>query len=156
MPIRLEESLPLIILFGFGMWLSIIDIQQHRLPNRIVAIFSAVLCATEISLDPDRFLKSIQIASLTIGFYALLYVASRKQLGMGDVKYSFSIGLVVGWYVPEHWVLGVILAFVLAGLFSMVGIISGQLRVKSYLAFGPFMTLGALIVVCYDFVKTLF
>lgn len=138
------EILPLAVLILFGLWLSIIDIRSHRLPNQIVGAMAlllisvqAVIALTQSQLD--RLVTALIIALATTLVYLLLYIVSRGSMGMGDVKFAFPLGLVIGWYNPEQWLPAIFLTFCLAGLVAMAGIALKRTSWKSTLALGPYM-----------------
>ena len=144
--------LPLIPLAGFGARLSIIDFKSHRLPNNLVGWFAAteilILGGTSwITSDPSRLMTALGIAVVTMLFYLLLYLISRGSLGMGDVKFAFPLGLCVGWYVAELWLVAIFVSFLLAGLVAVIGVLTKRMTRKSRLAFGPFMFVSTLLFV---------
>ena len=143
--------LPFIPLAYFGIRLSVIDFKSHRLPNRLVGwfAFTALAVMSVLSLGGShlgQLANAIAIAVATTATYLLLYFLSRGSLGMGDVKFAFPLGLCVGWYSADEWLLANFTSFLLAGLIAVIGLASKQMTRKSRLAFGPFMFVGTLIV----------
>ena len=137
------------VLVGFGAQLSAIDLKEHRLPNQLVAWFTAIQLATLIALSLDDFneLKTpLLVAIVTTAIYLILFILSRGALGMGDVKFAFPLGLCVGWYSANHWLVAIFVSFLLAGLVAVIGLATKRMTRKSRLAFGPYMFLGTLIV----------
>ena len=65
---------------------------------------------------------------------------------MGDVKFAFPLGLCVGWYSPNFWLMTIFVSFLMAGLIAIIGLVTKRVTRKSRLAFGPYMFLGTLIV----------
>jgi leader peptidase (prepilin peptidase)/N-methyltransferase len=142
---------PLIPLAYFGAQLSIIDFKSHRLPNRLVGWFTAsqILFIGAIGwITPDlaRLTTALGIAAATMFVYLLLYLVSGGSLGMGDVKFAFPLGLCVGWYSADYWLVAIFISFLLAGLVAVIGLVTKRMTRKSRLAFGPYMFLGTLIV----------
>lgn len=142
---------PFIPLAYFGIRLSVIDFKTHRLPNQIVGWFALTELAVMIVLSLggpylDQLANALAIAVATTTSYLLLYFLSRGSLGMGDVKFAFPLGLCVGWYSANDWLLAIFTSFLLAGLVAVIGLTSKQMTRKSRLAFGPFMCLGTAIV----------
>ena len=136
------------VFIGFGTRLSAIDIKVHRLPNQLVAWFTAIQIATLIalSLDDINDLKlPVLVAVGTSAVYSILFILSRGSLGMGDVKFAFPLGLTVGWYAPELWLMAIFGTFLSAGVVALVGIITKRMNRQSKLALGPYMFLSTLI-----------
>lgn len=143
--------LPMIPLVYFGIRLSIIDLKTHRLPNQLVGWFvlieNAILVAFSLSTD-DLFqlITALGVAVATTTIYLLLYLLSRGSLGMGDVKFAFPLGLCIGWYSADLWLLAIFVSFLLAGLVAFIGLATKRMTRKSRLAFGPYMFLGTSMV----------
>lgn len=136
------------VFIGFGTRLSAIDIKVHRLPNQLVAWFTAIQIATLIalSLDDINDLKlPVLVAVGTSAIYSILFILSRGSLGMGDVKFAFPLGLTVGWYAPELWLMAIFGTFLSAGVVALVGIITKRMNRQSKLALGPYMFLSTLL-----------
>ena len=147
--------LPMIPLAYFGARLSIIDFKSHRLPNQLVGWFVAVeiLIMAVISWmasDFARLLTVLGVAAATMISYVLLYLVSRGSLGMGDVKFAFPLGLCVGWYSANQWLVAIFVSFLIAGLVSVIGLVTKQMTRKSRLAFGPYMFLGTFLVCVFE------
>ena len=147
--------LPMIPLAYFGARLSIIDFKSHRLPNRLVGWFVAVeiLIMAVISWmasDFARLLTALGVAAATMISYVLLYLVSRGSLGMGDVKFAFPLGLCVGWYSANQWLVAIFVSFLIAGLVSVIGLVTKRITRKSRLAFGPYMFLGTFLVCVFE------
>jgi leader peptidase (prepilin peptidase)/N-methyltransferase len=102
--------------------------------------------------DPKPLVKALLVASASAATYAFLYALSRGGLGMGDVKFAFPLGLCVGWFAANSWLVSIFIAFLCAGLVAVIGIVTGTLSRKSRLAFGPYMFFGTLIVCGYGLI----
>ena len=136
------------VFIGFGTRLSAIDLKVHRLPNQLVAWFTATQIATLIVLslnDPNDLMMPFLVAVGTTAIYLILFVLSRGSLGMGDVKFAFPLGLTVGWYAPDLWLVGILGTFLSAGVVALVGIITKRMNRQSKLALGPYMFLSTLL-----------
>jgi leader peptidase (prepilin peptidase)/N-methyltransferase len=138
----------LVILLLFGLWLSIIDIRSHRLPNQVVAamtltsfLVQALIALTQSQFD--RLIAALATALATTLVYLLLYMCSRGSMGMGDVKFAFPLGLAIGWYNPEKWLSAIFLTFCLAGIVALTGIALKRTSWKSALALGPYMFIAS-------------
>ena len=147
--------LPMIPLAYFGAQLSIIDFKSHRLPNKLVGWFVAVeiLIMAVISWmasDFARLLTALGVAAATMISYVLLYLVSRGSLGMGDVKFAFPLGLCVGWYSANQWLVAIFVSFLIAGLVAVIGLVTKRMTRKSRLAFGPYMFLGTFLVCVFE------
>ena len=139
----------------FGARLSIIDSKSHRLPNHLVSWFVAVEILIMgiiewMASDFARLLTALGVAAATMISYVLLYLFSRGSLGMGDVKFAFPLGLCVGWYSADYWLVAIFISFLLAGLVAVIGLVTKRMTRKSRLAFGPYMFLGTFLVCVFE------
>lgn len=149
--------------FSFGMWqgialfvlwllymvalgvLVVYDARWMILPDKLVwplCVLGAIDAAIRISLQPHpTILGYLAYATLGIlalaGVYGLLFMASQgKWVGLGDVKLSIFIGLVLGW---QKALLVLMLANVIGFLVVVPGLASGKLSRRSRVPFGPFL-----------------
>jgi leader peptidase (prepilin peptidase)/N-methyltransferase len=135
----------------FGIRLSIIDFKTHRLPNHLVGWFTAIEIliigvTSWLTSDWTRLATALGTAVITMFAYLLFYLASRGSLGMGDVKFAFPLGLCVGWYSANQWLLAIFVSFLIAGVVAVIGLVAKRMTRKSRLAFGPYMFLGTFLV----------
>jgi leader peptidase (prepilin peptidase) / N-methyltransferase len=126
--------------------LSEIDLAQHRLPNRIVgplAIATAawVIGAGAVDGDPGRVIRALGAG---VGASALLLVVSFVgQLGMGDVKLAFPVGLVASWLGAGAG-RATVVTTALSGA-VVAGALMAMGRGRQTLPYGPFLALGSVV-----------
>ena len=147
--------LPMIPLTYFGIRLSIIDFKTHRLPNHLVGWFTSIEIlimgvTSWFTSDWTRLAAALGTAVITMFAYLLLYLASRGSLGMGDVKFAFPLGLCVGWYSANQWLLAIFVSFLIAGVVAVIGLVAKRMTRKSRLAFGPYMFFGTFLVCVFE------
>ena len=147
----MRNLLPLLILIGFGTWLSVVDLKAHRLPNRLVGWFTVTQIAVLFVLNLGN-LKPVGTSHLVAGAstatYLVLFIVSRGALGMGDVKFAFPLGLTVGWYSPDLWLMAIFISFLGAGAVAVIGLMTKRINRSSHIAFGPYMYVGTFITCC--------
>jgi len=148
---------PLLVFLVLGARLSLIDYRSHRLPNRIVAICTAGILALQIVYclvvgSVSELSQAGLAAGKIFAAYVALYVLSRGQLGMGDVKFAIPVGLIIGWFQPDAWLLSLLMTFLLAGIFALIGLYSRKLDRKSHIPLGPFMYLGSILTLVFGLV----
>jgi prepilin signal peptidase PulO-like enzyme (type II secretory pathway) len=123
--------------------LSAVDIERGIIPNRIVLPAAAIVLVAQIALFPDRAPEWALAALLTAVFFLVPHLLSTAWMGMGDVKLSLLLGAALGWQVAG----AVVLAFLCVFPVALVILLRGGLAArKTTLPFGPFLSLGALIV----------
>lgn len=141
---------PLIVFAVIGGQLSLIDLRTKRLPNRLIVMCTAAI----LILQVGYFLASgsgstlVQTGITTgklLAAYVVLYILSRGQLGMGDVKFAIPVGLIIGWFNPEAWLVSLLITFLFAGIVALFALFSRKLDRKASIPLGPFMYLGSIL-----------
>jgi len=125
-------------------WLSLTDIEQRRLPNRIVgplaaAVTVGVILAGVLGSDLDRSGRAMLFGLAAAGFFLVGNLVGG--MGMGDVKYAYPIGATLGWYGLEPLLNALLITVVIGGLAAVAVLASGKGR-RYRLPYGPFMSLG--------------
>ncbi|MDJ0325038.1 prepilin peptidase [Cryobacterium sp. PH31-AA6] len=128
--------------------LTMIDLDTHTLPNRIVlpayAVGAVLLTgAALLAGEPERLLTAAIGAAALFGLYLLMALLYPGGMGLGDVKLAGVLGLFLGWLGWAPLAVGAFSAFLLGGLFSLVLIITRKATRKSGIPFGPWMLGGA-------------
>ena len=147
---------PVTLAFGFlgalGVALAAIDIGVQRLPDRltlpaypvlIILLAMAALIGHDMAALGRALLGGLALAA----GYLVLGVASRGQLGGGDIKLAGLVGLVLAWLGWPALISGAILGFVLSALASLALLAARRVTMHSAISFGPFLLGGALIAV---------
>ena len=139
------------VLVGAGMWLSLIDIDTHLLPRRIV--YRTIAVAMPLLVLSAFFDDAGSVFGMFIGglgmwcMLRVLEVLSRGDLGGGDVGLGGLLGLYLGWLSYEAVLVGLFASFLVGGLFAAALLISRKANRNTHFAFGPFLIVGTLIAV---------
>ena len=148
--------LPFIGTFPFFIAACVTDFKEHRLPNKLVLLcsFAVLTCIIigGIALgQPDLIGRSVRSAIYALIVFGLLHTVSKTQLGMGDVKFSVPCGFLIGWYVPNAWLLWIWISFATAAVTILPGLLSKRLNRHQAIAFGPYMYFAVCAVICQSF-----
>jgi leader peptidase (prepilin peptidase)/N-methyltransferase len=81
----------------------------------------------------------------------VMALISPASLGFGDVKLAGVIGLVLGWLGIDHAVVGLLAGFLAGGVIAIVLLVAQRAGLKSHIAFGPAMLLGAFASLLVEF-----
>lgn len=126
--------------------LVIVDLREHRLPNRLVfwgtglvlalLVLSSAFGAAEPFDDrPWGKLHTAVIACALYGlFFFLLWFFAPQAVGAGDVKLAPLIGLVAGW--SGLWVAALWVPLLIGVLGGIAGLVTRAKR-RDVFAFGP-------------------
>lgn len=143
---ELLALLPLLYLGAIGVALAMIDLDTHKLPNKIVLpsypIVLALVLATVAGAGWDWgvALRVLLGGVVLYAFYFVLCVVGG--MGFGDVKLAGLLGMSLGFYGWEYVIIGGFLPFVLGGLFSAILLLAKRAGRKSGIPFGPWMIVG--------------
>lgn len=151
--VGLEPVLPaLLYLAAVGTLLGFIDVGVKRLPDRFTlpsygvaaALLAAAAPFTEDGLR--RFEHALIGMAVLFAVYFLQAFLVPAGIGMGDVKLSGVLGLYLGWFGQDAWMIGLLATYLFGGLVA-VGIMIVRRTRKGEFPFGPYMLAGALVAV---------
>lgn len=120
-----------------------IDIEAHRLPNRLVLpCFAAAIAGIALDgiLNSTTPGGAIGSGAVWFGFFLLLNLGGG--MGMGDVKLAGVLGLCLGSLGAASAVLGMLLAFLFGGVAGGVVLARRVGGIRSRIPFGPFLLAG--------------
>ena len=123
--------------------LAAIDAEHGIIPNRIVLPATAVVLVAQLVLFPGQALEWV-LAPLACAVVLFIpNLLGRSLMGMGDVKLGLLIGAALGWSGIFALLLGFVITFPVA---LALLIRKGLAARKTTMPFGPFLALGALLV----------
>lgn len=133
----------------FALALSVIDLRVHLLPSILClwaagAIAAAVLLAGLLAWEPGNLLRSL--GGAVILFFVFFLMWRFRLVGGGDVDAAGLLGLVLGWFGWAALFWGAWLSFFLG---AIGGTISKLVTKRKYYPHGPFMFLGAWVMVVF-------
>jgi leader peptidase (prepilin peptidase) / N-methyltransferase len=181
---RISPRYPLIelgtgVLFGLAAWkfglepetpiyaaffwvlvvLTIIDIEHHELPTRVIypalCIGALALAASALVRDDGDRIIDMAIGAAIFGgvFFVIFYAAPAGGFGFGDVRFALLLGAFVGYLgAPGLVLLAMFLSFFTGALIGIAlkgwerrGGESDESFRKAKIPFGPYMALGSVI-----------
>ncbi len=138
------------ILVLFLLPISFIDLDTQLILN--VLTFPGII----IGLFSSIFLNQLPILNAVSGLFlggGFLWcvgllgnsIFKKESMGGGDIK----LGAMIGVFLGPQVLIALFLAFFLALPVIAIGLSTRRLKVGSTVPFGPFISLGAVIIVCY-------
>ncbi|MDP6821568.1 MAG: prepilin peptidase [Candidatus Marinimicrobia bacterium] len=128
--------------------ISFIDLEHMIIPDGLVlagallGLMALIFNILPISW-PDSAYGALLYGGVMAGVgYVGKLVYKMDALGGGDVKLAGVLGLYLGWKMS---MISLLLAFLVAALFVVVGLAVGRLSRKQLIPFGPFLALGAIM-----------
>lgn len=148
-------ALPAYSLLAAGLVaLSAIDLEHRLLPRAVLYVTAAAFAVTIVaaSWPAHRFGHLLEAlvggAACFVVFLAIWFV-SPKAMGFGDVRLAGLCGAALGWISLGSVAVGMMAAFILAGVPAVVMLARGKAGRKTALAFGPYLALGTMVAVCF-------
>ena len=139
----------MVILTGVvGLRLSVIDLAEHRLPDRLtLPLFVSLVMVSLVGGEPDS-VRGALVGSVISGVVFLgLAVLPGKPLGLGDVKFQFGLGWMLGYLDPALAVMGAAGSFVVGGLSVIPALMRGGVKAVDPVPLGPWMMVATCCVV---------
>lgn len=129
--------------------LAIVDIEVHRLPDRLIlagAVGACLLLLLAAAMDGRwaALLRSVQAAAVVLAVGCGLTAVG--PYGFGDAKLGALLAAYLGWTGWLAVFYGISAGFVVGALASLVLVVSGRATMRSPVPFGPALIAGALLV----------
>lgn len=135
-----EELIFYLLLISFSAIISVSDYWHYRIPNHFLLMFAPIL----VMLSPVSWQAALLGAVIQLIMLVIVMVCTKKEsLGMGDVKLLILLGAIFGWK-SSLWI--VWWASVLALISFYKQYRGHQSHAEAKLPFGPYICLGAMIV----------
>jgi leader peptidase (prepilin peptidase) / N-methyltransferase len=136
-----------------SLWVAVLvqviffDLEHHLILDRV--LLPAALCALVLSLvTPNLGWLAAILTGLGTGLVFLAIaglgalIFHAEAMGLGDVKFSVFLGLILGL---RPTLAAVLTGVVLAGLAAVALVLLRQRHLRDSIAYGPFLALGALV-----------
>ena len=139
-----------VLMLLFGYLAAVSDAKTQRIPNKLVLIMLAcwmIVVIPQLIIAPDNAYDLVMTG--LIGFVAgggitmFAYIASRKGLGGGDVKFCAAAGCYIG---ATAVLSGILFGSILALLVNVVLMIARKRKKTDRFAFIPYINAGIVIL----------
>ena len=138
----MSPRLPIALVFLSALVvITAVDFSHRIIPNvitlpGILAGFAANLAAGSVS-----WLDSLLGIVIGGGLFLIIIAASGgRGMGLGDMKLAAMFGAFLGWKIT---LVALFIAVMLGGILATTLLVSGRMRRKDAIPFGPFLALGA-------------
>ena len=125
--------------------LSLIDIREHRLPNRLVLPAFPIALAGQLiasAFGGAWFNLLVALACCLLALLVGLAANRWATLGMGDVKLIGAMALSLGWFNFLAPLVAVVVALVVASAVVLVMVALRKTTMGSSFALGPYLLVG--------------
>jgi len=150
---------PFLFLYAVLLVVSVIDIEHHRIQDRItfpaLGISVAMIAAVSVIEGvPGALLRALLGGVVAYVFMLIPFLVHPRGLGYGDVKLARLMGLYLGWifFDPIASVSLVLMALMIGSLLGVLvgGTMTVVRRKRSEFPFGPALAAGCIIAVQYS------
>ncbi|MBU0459156.1 prepilin peptidase [Patescibacteria group bacterium] len=144
----LEGKIFLAFSLFITLWLlliiSLIDAKTKLIPDILNIPFVAFALVTALLTGSITFLAPV----IAVGFFLIQWIASRgRWVGSGDIILAAGIGFLMGDW--QRTVLAIGVSYVIGGIFAGYLLLTGKQNRRGQLPFGPFLAVGAVIVLVW-------
>jgi prepilin signal peptidase PulO-like enzyme (type II secretory pathway) len=146
---RYNLSLKLVIVAFHTAVLALVTVTdlEHRLIFNVVMLPAILVAVAAAFFTPGLYWPSAAVGG--IGAFILVYLAalvSRGGLGEGDVTLSAYLGFILGF---PRILLSLTFGVFLGGLTAVLLLLTGKVGLKSYIPYGPFLTLTGWVMLVW-------
>jgi prepilin signal peptidase PulO-like enzyme (type II secretory pathway) len=125
-----------------------IDLKKGIIPDKIIFPTVLITALYLIIFQPDIILVNFLAGVGAFLFFLFLFIITRARgIGFGDVKFSFLIGLILGFPAT---IFALYLAFLTGGLVGLILILWKKKKLRSQMPFGPFLAVGVIITLIFQ------
>lgn len=125
------------------------DLKHGTISDKIIYPSIALVLVYQAVYMKDLLLYNFLSAISSFIFFLALFLITRgKGMGFGDVKFSFLMGLFLGF--PKI-IVGLYLAFLTGAIVGVILILCRKKKLKgSTVPFGPFLVVGSILSLFYS------
>ena len=136
-----SQNLIFCLLFFILLTIFVIDLENQIIPDELS--FLVLLSGILYSFSFEKIFVGFFLSFLIL----LLYLLTKgKGMGLGDVKLTIGLGV---WLNFSKGFTFLLLSFLTGGVIAFILLLIGKAKLKTKLAFGPFLIIGFLITLLF-------
>ena len=138
----LTQNIFCVALFFVTLTIFVIDLEHQIIPDNLTWLTLFLVLSTSSSLFSSLF------SGFLFSFLILLiFIATRgRGMGLGDVKLAIPLGFYLGLEKGVTWLM---VSFLTGGIIASILLISGRAKMKTKIAFGPFLIFAFWLTTLY-------
>ncbi len=136
------QAIVLCAVFWITIVIAVID-AETKLVSEALVIAWAILIVVSNIITTGQITNNISGLAVGVGVIGGIWLFTKgRGMGFGDVEIAAVMGLWLGWprIVPALWI-----AFVSGAAVGMMFLVRGKAKMKTEIAFGPFLLIGTWI-----------
>lgn len=129
----------------------VIDIE-HRLILHVVTFLATIIALiASTPLSDNSILLSVAGAIAGFLFFFVVFLVGQRffgpgALGFGDVTLSMTMGAMLGF---QRVFFALIFGIFLAGMWGILALLSGRMKLRSYFAYGSFLAVAGIVMIIW-------
>lgn len=125
----------------------VIDLEHQIIPDELVNIGLAALILILLVTGSEELFPRLLSGFLSGSLILLLNLITKgKGMGLGDAKLALLLG---SFFVPPFFLVWLFFSFASGAAVGVVLILGGISKLKTRIAFGPFLIIGAILAMLY-------
>ena len=133
--------------YAFFLLIALIDFKYRLVPNALVYPAIVAVVVGHILFTPEFMAEVILGGALTFSIFGLTAWLKPGDLGGGDIKLAFLIGLAFG-FPQVLWAL--IMGVGVGAIAVLYLLVVAQRGLHSTIPYAPFLCLGAMVALLYN------
>ena len=126
------------ILYTISIAILVIDLEHQIIPDELSWF---ILLLGLINFSFLNIFSGFLFASVLLSLHL---VTKGRGMGLGDVKLAIPLGLWLGLEKGLNWIMT---SFILGGIVASILLLLGKAKMKTKIAFGPFLIVGFWIII---------
>ena len=129
------------------------DLLYGIIPDSVLTVLTGLGLLYRIMLYMFHVMRPVDfwltLAGTTVSALAFLglWIGTKKRgMGLGDVKFVFPLGLILGW---PNMLVGLFLSFVIGAVTGVALIAFKKKKFRQTVPFGPFLVVGSVITLVF-------
>ena len=125
------------------------DVEYRIIPDQMLIILLVVAVLQIFLTHQSQIFSYLLTAVISFSVFLLLFIGTKgRGIGFGDVKFSFVIGMLLGF--PQTLV-AIYSAFIIGAVISLGLVVMKKKKMRGdTIAFGPFMVVGIVVATLFS------
>jgi prepilin signal peptidase PulO-like enzyme (type II secretory pathway) len=128
----------------------VIDLEHRRVLNLMLLPAGVVALVGSLVPGAPGPIAALLGGIAGFGAFVVIFLVGRGSMGAGDVKLAGVIGLMTG--MPAVWA-ALAVGIVLGGVAAIVLIVSRRGGRSTFMAYGPYLALGAILILWFFWLR---
>src|SRR3989339_2060984 len=124
------------------------DLKYHLISDYILLALFVFSLLSKIVIPAEAGIQAIGLNVLSglivaLPIFLIYHISKERAMGLGDVYLSAIMGFLLGW---QKGFIALYISFVTGAIFGLIIIVFKNKKLKSKIAFGPFLVIGTIIM----------